>query len=64
MLDAEMCKRFGVKPFMQWIMKELDELEDLLHGNSINTSTEYAAISSRYNTLIQVRDAYVTCDQK
>ena len=58
MLDRELCERFQVKPFMEWIQNELDDLEDQLYNGPIETSTEYAAIATRYNTLIQVRDKY------
>ena len=64
MLDKELCKKFGVAPFMEWIQNELDELEDMLYGSEIETSTDYAAINSRYQALIEARDKYALLHTK
>ncbi len=55
MLDKKLCALFGVDEFAQWLMKELDDLEDILTDKS-KTSNE--TDNARYQALLEVRDVY------
>lgn len=61
MLDKELCALFGVDAFTQYIMKELDYVEDQLNDQNISP-VRYIDLKARYETLKEVRDAY--CDLK
>ena len=57
MLDKWLCKLAGISPFIQWLISELDDLEDLLYSESIDEETK-ATVKIKYDTLISVRDKY------
>ena len=57
MLDKQLCKILGVDEFKQYIMKELDYVEDQLNDPQL-TPVRYIEVRSRYDALKQVRDEY------
>ena len=57
MLDKWLCKLAGISPFIQWLISELDDLEDLLYSESVSEETK-AAVKIKYDALISVRDKY------
>lgn len=58
MLDKELCKMFGVGEFEQWIIAELDSAEDTLFSDEKMPIEDFIRLSSRYDTLKEVRDVY------
>lgn len=57
MLNKDLCKAFNIPAFIQWLMSELDLLEDILHSSKIDPDM-YEKTKSRYDVLIEVRDKY------
>ena len=58
---SELCKYAEVDSFLEWLMIEIDSIEDLLAMHSL-PATRYIDLNSRYQALLEVRDAY--CDFK
>lgn len=56
MLDKNLSKLFGVDAFTQWLIKELDEIEEHLHNDM--DMQEFRRLQTRYATLKEVRDKY------
>ena len=63
MLDRQLCAVFGIDKFTQWVMKQLDYVEDQLYESEIS-SPRYIELKSRYQTLKEVRDAYCSLNVK
>lgn len=63
MLDKELCAAFGIDKFSQWIMKQLDYVEDQLYESQIS-SPRYIELKSRHQTLKEVRDTYCGMQMK
>lgn len=59
MLDHELCVKFGVHPYMEWIQNKLDDLEDELYSGKLETET-YLQVKAAYDALIEARNTY--CD--
>ena len=59
MLDKQLCAAFGIDKFNQWIMAQLDYIEDQLYASEIS-SPRYIELKARYQTLKDVRDIYCT----
>lgn len=57
MLDPELSKVLNIDPFTQYIMKELDRLEDELH-TSILSPYRFIEARAQYNQLRAIRDEY------
>lgn len=57
MLDKELCTLFGIDEFTQYIMKELDYVEDQLYEQNVSP-VRYIELKGRYEALKEVRDAY------
>lgn len=57
MLDKYLCKLAGISPFLEWLMNELDRLEDILHSESATADIK-AITKIKYETLLTVRDQY------
>ena len=57
MLDKELCTLFGIDEFTQYIMKELDYVEDQLYEQNVSP-VRYIELKARYEALKEVRDAY------
>ena len=63
MLDKELCAIFGIDTFTQYIMKELDYVEDQLHEQNISP-VRYIELKGRYEALKEVRDVYCELKKK
>lgn len=63
MLDTELCALFGIDAFTQYIMKELDYVEDQLHEQNISL-VRYIELKGRYEALKEVRDVYCELKKK
>lgn len=61
MLDKELCAIFGVDAFTQYIINELDYIEDQLYQQNISP-IRYIELKARYEALKEVRNVY--CDLK
>lgn len=57
MLDVKVAEMLNIDPFTQYIMKELDDLEDDIYSNEYS-QTDLIAIKARYEQMLKVRDAY------
>ena len=57
MLDKELCTLFGIDEFTQYIMKELDYVEDQIYEQNVSP-VRYIELKARYEALKEVRDAY------
>lgn len=57
MLDKQLCKLFGVKPYLEWIQNQLDDLEDQLYSGKLS-SESMLKVRAKYEALIEARDTY------
>lgn len=57
MLDKELCRRFNVDPFAEWIQNQLDKLEDKLYSGSLE-GEDKARVQLLYDAYIEARDTY------
>lgn len=57
MLNKTLCAIFGIDKFNQWIMSQLDYLEDQLYSPDI-TPLKYIEVKAKYDALKEARDAY------
>lgn len=57
MLDKQLCAILGIDAFTQWIMKQLDHVEDQLYESELS-SPRYIELKSKHQALKEVRDAY------
>ena len=55
MLDKELCEIFGIDEFMQYLINEIDELEEYLSKKE-NLFSKYEI--GRYQQLYRVREEY------
>lgn len=55
----------GVDQFLQWLMSEIDDLEDdLFDPEKVHEVEELAKELGEYETLLKVRDTYCDFQQK
>lgn len=57
MLDKTLCAAFGIDEFNQWIIKQLDYIEEQMHDDNIS-APRFIQLQSAHDTLRSVRDIY------
>lgn len=57
MLDKVLCAAFGIDTYQQWLMAELDAIEDKLHSKLISDN-EFLELKGKYDALLAARDHY------
>ena len=62
MLNKDLCAAFGIDEYSQWLIKQLDYIEDQLHATEISTP-RYLELRGQYDALKAARDAYCTINQ-
>lgn len=62
MLDKQLCAAFGIDKFNQWIMAQLDYVEDQLYASEIS-SPRYIELKARHQALKDARDVYWALNQ-
>lgn len=63
MLDKQLCALFGIDQFNQWVMAQLDYVEDQLYASEIS-SPRYIELKARHQALKDARDVYWAINQK
>lgn len=57
MLDKWLCEQLNIDEFTQYVMAELDKLEDEIHLGNLS-ATRYIEVKAKYDQMREVRDAY------
>ena len=63
MLNKQLCAIFGIDEFNQWLMKQLDYIEDQLYASDIS-SPRYIELRAKHQALKDARDAYWAINKK
>lgn len=61
MLDKDLCRVAGIDEFLQYLMAELEDAEEILYNSNLSSSN-YIHWRARRDTLAELRDKY--CEGK